>query len=103
MRSLSSRTICGYVGNNAFHGPEVKESSSDARFNYCTGLAAVAVGLAPTRNPTFAFAGSSAQQGFGVLVFDKESVVDNGPHRELYEENGLYRQLYDRQAAGATL
>ena len=38
-----------------------------------------------------------------ILVFDKGSVVANGPHRELYEENGLYRQLYDRQAAGASL
>ncbi len=38
-----------------------------------------------------------------ILVFDQGSVVANGPHRELYEENGLYRQLYDRQAAGASV
>jgi len=33
-----------------------------------------------------------------ILVFDKGSIVADGPHDKVYEDNLLYRDLYDRQS-----
>ena len=35
-----------------------------------------------------------------ILVFDQGSIVEDGTHEELLEQNGLYKKLWEAQVGG---